>query len=482
MKKIIIVGAGPSGIIAAKTAKKLGLEPIIFEAKDEIGGVWSLKNNMIWNSLRTNLSKYSCMFSDFPWPSEIEEFPTGIAVNQYLHDFCQFHDLSDCIRLNSKVLKLEFKEEKWLVSVECHSKVTLMASDYAIITSGFFNKPFIPEIYDRVGNEIIHSSSYKAPIGFEQQKVCVVGGSFSAYEIASELTQVIAQVTHLTTREVHILPRYIKAKQIDKSIPIDIFMYSRKKASKKLSEFEQHENTREFLLSIAPDPGAISKDLQIRRGSGDPPFVVISDDYLDHVSTGKIKVSRCTKDEMASKLQLERYDKVIFCTGYRPELNYLDREVLKLLNYDKNDALQPFILAYAAIPPVLKNLGFVGMYRGPYFAIMELQAQLAVSKMCDPSRLHFDVESRLSEELSIREKRPRPQFPHGNYTEFGDSLANELGVYPNVSNNLKDVVMNGPYLPSHFGLNNELTDKKAAEKVIWEVEASYPWKERALYV
>lgn len=66
---------------------------------------------------------------------------------------------------------------------------------------------------------------------------------------------------------------------------------------------------------------------------------------------------------------------MIFCTGLQPSLRFLSEEVLHLLEYDEQDLLQPLILHLQTWNPRVPNLGFVGMYRGPYFGSMELQAR-----------------------------------------------------------------------------------------------------------
>ena len=39
-KKICIIGAGPSGIAAAKNCLEAGLEFVVFEKNDKVGGNW----------------------------------------------------------------------------------------------------------------------------------------------------------------------------------------------------------------------------------------------------------------------------------------------------------------------------------------------------------------------------------------------------------------------------------------------------------
>ncbi|CAM9573862.1 unnamed protein product, partial [Hapterophycus canaliculatus] len=72
---------------------------------------------------------------------------------------------------------------------------------------------------------------------------------------------------------------------------------------------------------------------------------------------------------------LNQVDHVIFCTGLRPRLRFLPEELLRLLEFDENDLLQPLVLHLQTWNPRVPGLGFVGVYRGPYFGSMELQAR-----------------------------------------------------------------------------------------------------------
>lgn len=68
-------------------------------------------------------------------------------------------------------------------------------------------------------------------------------------------------------------------------------------------------------------------------------------------------------------------DYVIFCTGLRPCLSFLPPKIMSLLEFDMDDLLQPLILHHQTWNPSVPGLAFVGVYRGPYFGAMELQAR-----------------------------------------------------------------------------------------------------------
>lgn len=80
------------------------------------------------------------------------------------------------------------------------------------------------------------------------------------------------------------------------------------------------------------------------------------------------------------------------------------------MKYDPNDSFAATTLAWDTLHPELPNLGFCGMYRGPYFGIMELQARLVAGHLS--GRIRFG-ENELREALDIsdgiRSCAPRAQ-------------------------------------------------------------------------
>ncbi len=83
--EIAILGAGPSGLVAAKHALGSDLSPIVLEKSSEIGGVWNPKTGAVWKSMTTNLSKYTCSFEGMAWPYDAPVFPSSTEMFGYLN-------------------------------------------------------------------------------------------------------------------------------------------------------------------------------------------------------------------------------------------------------------------------------------------------------------------------------------------------------------------------------------------------------------
>lgn len=102
--KIAIIGAGISGIAAAKQLAKH--EPVVFEATDSIGGVWK---HASFNSTKLQTPRCDYEFSDFPWPDrDNSSFPSHVEIIDYLYSYASHFDVLKFVKFHSKVVELRY--------------------------------------------------------------------------------------------------------------------------------------------------------------------------------------------------------------------------------------------------------------------------------------------------------------------------------------------------------------------------------------
>lgn len=104
-KRVGIIGGGISGLLACKYTLEKGLIPIVFEASNAIGGVWT----QTIESTRLQSPKRTFEFTDFPWPKSVRgRYPHNKEVLKYVEDYAKHFGLMGYIQLNTKVIGINY--------------------------------------------------------------------------------------------------------------------------------------------------------------------------------------------------------------------------------------------------------------------------------------------------------------------------------------------------------------------------------------
>lgn len=245
-KKVFIIGAGPSGLVALKETLEAGHDPLCVDAKKQIGGIFSVS----YEELYTTTSNMFMAFSDFP-PKEGLRYWTKEEYLQYLEDYVDHFDLRKYIKLNTAVKHCELDEDtsRWKIRTTDwasrpgemrRGSITLSSelpekvgdsnnkraslvfrqnavptftydADYVIVASGTNQVPRVPDL-PNCNAEIIHSADFtNAKSICEGKKVLVIGNGESASDVAAQATDVAEKVTLFSRRDFSLGPRFISA-------------------------------------------------------------------------------------------------------------------------------------------------------------------------------------------------------------------------------------------------------------------------------
>ncbi|KAK5649033.1 hypothetical protein RI129_003925 [Pyrocoelia pectoralis] len=209
--RIAIIGAGISGLLSLKYAKESGHECHVFEQTGELGGTWVYtekygtdENGMpitqrMYKDLVTNTPKEIMILPDYQYPSHIENsYITQPEVLEYIRGFANKFDLERHIHYYAYVTKVEPSGEQWIVTVmDVKAKEELPACyDAVFVCNGAYLHPRMPEIegQDLFKGLQISSRDYRNPDLYKSKRVLIVGGSFSAVDIANQITAVAEKV------------------------------------------------------------------------------------------------------------------------------------------------------------------------------------------------------------------------------------------------------------------------------------------------
>ncbi|GAA5839962.1 hypothetical protein JCM5353_006687 [Sporobolomyces roseus] len=228
--KVLIVGAGSSGIAAIKEALEVGLHPIAYEASSGVGGAWRYSSDPgdcqvrfdkqgwatfasplestslvpppspMYDSLKTNVPTSLMRYRGSQFPPEVGLFASHSQVQAYLENYA--HPLESCIRYNHRVTRIRYttsedegEQRKWFAEIAPTdgSAVINEQFDFVMIANGHYSKPFVPftEGLRTWKGELQHARWYRNTKAFENKTVLVVGNSASGYDITREIAMSI---------------------------------------------------------------------------------------------------------------------------------------------------------------------------------------------------------------------------------------------------------------------------------------------------
>lgn len=201
----IIIGGGQAGLVQGYYLQQLGLDFIILDANENIGGSWQ----HYWDNLTLfSAAQYSSL-DGLPFPANPEHYPTRREVIAYLQQYAQHFDLP--VQSNVKVRDIH-KNRYFEVLTEnddCYLAKAVIAA------TGAFTKPSIPKFVGqgRFTGRQLHSFNYRTPDCFAGQRVVVVGSNNSAVQIACELGSV-ADVSLAVRKAIQFTPQYKWGKDV----------------------------------------------------------------------------------------------------------------------------------------------------------------------------------------------------------------------------------------------------------------------------
>jgi dimethylaniline monooxygenase (N-oxide forming) len=190
-KQVCIIGAGVSGLAAAKAFSARGHQVTVIERSGDIGGVWAPARS--YPNVQTQSPKDLYRYTDKAMPKSYPEWPNGPQVHGYLADYARGHGIDRLIRFNTEVTQMNrcaALKPGWRLDLRSpDGGATQEDFDFVAVCIGQFNTPRMinhrgKDIFEAGGGRILHSSQYNDAAFAKGRKVVVLGGSKSATDIA----------------------------------------------------------------------------------------------------------------------------------------------------------------------------------------------------------------------------------------------------------------------------------------------------------
>ncbi|WP_238588819.1 flavin-containing monooxygenase [Rhodococcus pyridinivorans] len=192
-----IIGAGMSGIAAARELENSGVRYEVLEKNDGVGGTW-FENKYPGCGVDTPSSLYSYSFA--PKPDWSGYFAKRDEVFQYFREIAEQSGIYRHIRFGIEVdsLKWDAESATWLVVAHDRSGVRVERRYHALVSAvGQVNRPSIPnfEGIESFRGIARHTAEWDESIDLSGKRVIVVGTGASAMQVVPTIADSVDQLT-----------------------------------------------------------------------------------------------------------------------------------------------------------------------------------------------------------------------------------------------------------------------------------------------
>jgi dimethylaniline monooxygenase (N-oxide forming) len=380
-----VIGAGSSGIAAAKVLHQRGIPFDCYETSDRVGGNWVFENkNGMSSSYRTlhiNTSRERMEYADFPMPKSYPDFPHHTHIAQYFNDYVDHFGFRDRIRFETGVERAERGPDGvWTLTLENGEQ---QRYDALLVANGHHWNPRWPEprfagSFDGVE---MHAHYFVDNEPFKDKNVVVLGMGNSAMDIAVEASWV-AKNTYLAARRgAHVLPKYVFGR------PIDQF------STNPRLPWRVRQKGLEVLHKIAigkvEDYGLPTPDH--RLGEAHP---TVSDAILSRIAHGEIVPKPNIAELQGGRVTFTDgsavdADVIVYCTGYKVTFPFFDEDFISAPDND-------LPLYRRVFKPEVPNVFFLGLLQplGAIMPLSEAQAEWIAEYLRGEYRLPAQAEIR----------------------------------------------------------------------------------------
>ena len=327
LPRACVIGAGCTGITAAKALYEARIPFDCFEMGSAVGGMWVYENpnglSGCYQTLEMNTSGPRMSYSDFPAPGYYRDYPMHWQVAEYFDNYVDHCGLRETITFNTTVEHVERRDDGvWEVTISGEGAGggrEVREYDAVLVGNGHHWDPRWPDPpfpgSDSFEGVQMHAHDFRDSDILRGKRVVVLGVGNSGVDIACASSYVADKTFLASRRGVHVLRKYFRGKPIDQQLPPSWMPWTLKQKGL--------EMISKRMGSVA-DFGLPEPDHKV--GHAHP---TLSQELYDRLADEAILPKPNIRALEGSEVVFEDgsrepIDVVIYCTGYKYSFPFFD--------------------------------------------------------------------------------------------------------------------------------------------------------------
>ena len=201
--RVVIIGAGMAGILAAIKLKESGYDNIaIYEKASRIGGTW---RENTYPGLTCDVPSHHYTYTFERNPDWTRHLPSGPEIQSYFERTTDKYGISELIQFNAEVAHAEFSNGLWQLRLR---DGRLDRANIVVAATGVLhqiNQPKMPGL-DLFQGVYFHTARWDHSITLGGKKVAVIGMGSTGVQIISDLSARGVDISHFVRNPQWIMP------------------------------------------------------------------------------------------------------------------------------------------------------------------------------------------------------------------------------------------------------------------------------------
>jgi cation diffusion facilitator CzcD-associated flavoprotein CzcO len=190
--RVVIIGAGMAGIMAAINLKKAGYNNvIIYEKAKKLGGTW---RENTYPGLTCDVPSHGYTYSFEGNPEWTHKYPPGSEIQGYFEQTSNKYGVDELTQCNQEITRCNHIDGQWHLETKSGIKDN---ADIVIAATGVLHVPSYPDIkgIEDFEGAIFHTSRWDHSVPLDDKRVAIIGTGSTGCQIVSGLYQRTAKVS-----------------------------------------------------------------------------------------------------------------------------------------------------------------------------------------------------------------------------------------------------------------------------------------------
>lgn len=190
--RIVIIGAGVSGILAGIKLRERGWSDfVILERAETLGGTW---RDNVYPGVACDVPAHVYVYSFAPNPAWKTRYAKGPDIWRYYHDVARRHGVLGHIEYGKGVESAVFDGARWTVTTNDGASYD---ADVVIAAAGRLRDPKLPDIpgKETFAGSSFHTARWDTGISIKGKRIGLIGAGSSGVQV---LAAIAGEVAHIT--------------------------------------------------------------------------------------------------------------------------------------------------------------------------------------------------------------------------------------------------------------------------------------------